>query len=570
MENDNILLVAASKSDPARLEVHLNQFTEIQDSYNLSILEINFPGESIFFSPGVDYIEIQKSISNKSRKKRFLSSENNHKIYQAKVPFQLKFDLSELTLIKLSNFFPWVWEYQNKQSINDNEFLKILFHPHFSIKCLSELLSITYIEAVMKYIGAISFCLNLNYIKKNSINSLWPKNIKKENLEIIGFKPRQKSNQEIAQTFYDTVFHQRIENLESSITRNLWSNWYVIFENIFNNKIEENAKNQGISIWNIIVELNDIISIYYDYLNHNADMQNDNHQNTQENTQVSKRKTDRSISTTNIDQSQGEGDESQGERSEGEIKIERGEVKGESIINTEPTSQSEASSHIETTSQPNTERNVGASTDASGSTNASSQTLLSGETSQIQPEISLQTQNNVVSASLHFGVGTRKYFSVDSITSFFNNNQDFFSRAKFDEISQKLTLVLAHDEKVVLHGKMSEVLSLPQTMTGSNTYISTHCIDKYINNRLYYIYCDISKHIALGENYAPLVQIFSPFHKGIKKNHTNFPAPIFVPIAENSPKKINLVVYNEVGEKVKFLSSQPSTAKILLSKNGNG
>ena len=378
---------------------------------------------------------------------------------------------------------------------------------------------------------------------------------------MIGFKPRQKSNQKIAQSFYDTVYYEHIENFETGITKNVWSSWYVIFENIFINKIDEDAKNQRISMWNIIVQLNHIISIYYDYLNHNDHMQNANNQNTQENTQVSERKASRLEGTVNIDESQGE---SQDERGEGEIKIERGEVKGESIINTETGSQ------LEATSQPNTERNVAGSIDTSGSTDTSSQTLSSGETSQIQPEISLQKQNVVVSASLHFGVGTRKYFSVDTITSFFNNNQNFFSTAKFDKFSQKLTLKLAQNEKVILHGKMSDVLSLPQTMMGSNIYISSHCVDEYINNRLFYIYCDISKHLVLGGNYAPLVQIFSPFHKGKKKNYTNFPAPIFVPIAENNPKKINLVVYNEVGEKVTFLSSQPSTAKILLSKNGNG
>ena len=74
MEKDNILLVASSTSDPARLEVHLNDHTQTLDGFSLSILEINFPGEVIFFSPGVDYIEIKKTMTNKNRKKIIITS----------------------------------------------------------------------------------------------------------------------------------------------------------------------------------------------------------------------------------------------------------------------------------------------------------------------------------------------------------------------------------------------------------------------------------------------------------------------------------------------------------------
>ena len=532
MEKDNILLVASSTSDPARLEVHLNDHTQTLDGFSLSILEINFPGEVIFFSPGVDYIEIQKTRTNKNRKKRSLQVEN--KSYQ--INSSQKYNLLDISPIQISNFFPWVYKYQKTRLLNHKDIIKVLFHPRFSIKYLSELLGITRSEAVMKHLGVISFCMNLIYIKQGKRSSIWPKQIKSETLEMIGFKPREKSNKKTAQTFFEEKW---IEKFGNEINKNVWVNWFIIFENLFNNKVEQNSRNIGISTWDIIAKLNNIISKYYEFLGYESNVDKKPVDNIKPRNQTT--------FWRNIQ----------------EIEVWQGARRKPRSLQpaSDAAKQGEGNTIIisETTTKQNPEEMASLNL-----SNGKSQSDIPDPTSHTQVEMTAQQKHSLASTSLHFGSGTRKFFSVDAITDFLNNNPEFLSTAIFNETSQKLKILVSEKEKIILHGKMSDILSLPEIMSGANTYVSSHSVDPLINNRLHYIYCDISEQIVLGENYFPVVQIFSPGYKG--KNHISFPTPIFVPITQKNPKKINLVIYNEVGQKVRFLSPQPSTAKILLSK----
>lgn len=547
MEKNDILLIAASKSDPSRLEVQLNDFTQILTGFNLSILEINFPGEVVFFTPGVDYIEVQQIKTNENRNKRSLKTSNQ--IYQTKP--QQKQKLLDITPIEISNFFPWIFKYQKSQLLSHGNVLEVLFHPRFSISKLSELLGVTYTEAAMKHLGVISFCMNLKYIKKGKLRSIWPKDIKSETLEMIGFKPREKSDRKTAQLFF------RYSSNKMGI--DVWPTWYSGLENLFNNKVEESVKTMGISTWDFIAKMNNIISEYYKFLNYESNIDQNPAVNRSPLGQttsskkiqkteiwtVSKRKRrSLQLSETNT------GHNSENNLQPGLAVTRQGEDHSINISEIQPS----------TTLQPSISETP--THDGKYPTYVRPQPENISENSRkLETRISPQS-----SSALHFGIGTRQFFSCDAITDFLNDNSNFLSTAIFDEISQKLTIKVSEKEKIILHGKMPEVLSLPRIMNGSNTYVSSHCVDPYINNRIHYIYCDISEHIVLGENYAPVVQIFSTLHEG--KNHTSFQTPIFIPIARKNLRKINLVIYNEIGEKIKFITSQPSTAKILLSEYG--
>lgn len=138
----------------------------------------------------------------------------------------------------------------------------------------------------------------------------------------------------------------------------------------------------------------------------------------------------------------------------------------------------------------------------------------------------------------------------------------------FNEDTQKIIIAVHEDEEISLLGRLPDIYSLPSKMKGGKVYTSAYCVDVLIDNRTLYIYSDTTKEIILGEKHLPVLQTFA-YHSSGKNNdltHTIFNPPLFLELNKHHLVRLELAIYNEIGEKVRFPSSTPSIVKLVFKK----
>ena len=145
------------------------------------------------------------------------------------------------------------------------------------------------------------------------------------------------------------------------------------------------------------------------------------------------------------------------------------------------------------------------------------------------------------------------------------------TKIEYHKKTRKLTVKVGPNEEVRLHGRLSNVFSLPETMSADTTHSSSHCVDPYVDYRTLYVYFDFTREVLLGENFHPVLQTLPLETENLDKTqHTIFRAPLFLDLNKNHLVKLSVIVYNEIGEKLKFLTNTPSLIKLLFKKNGRG
>ena len=134
-------------------------------------------------------------------------------------------------------------------------------------------------------------------------------------------------------------------------------------------------------------------------------------------------------------------------------------------------------------------------------------------------------------------------------------------------LSHKVKFSISADETVILGGKMSRILSLPQRMQGPGPFESEYCVDPWIDYRILMVYSDITRPISLGEGEHPVVQVMPLLTKSTDKSfHYVFDNPLYLDLNKNHIRNINLSVHNEVGEPIELLSEARITLKLIIKK----
>jgi len=143
------------------------------------------------------------------------------------------------------------------------------------------------------------------------------------------------------------------------------------------------------------------------------------------------------------------------------------------------------------------------------------------------------------------------------------------SRYFFDDRTKKGIFTVAHNEWINLVGNLSHIFSLPPLMWPSENHESKYCVDIFQAFRTIYVYSDLAKEVSMGESVYPLLQAF-PLNNstdfGISTSII-FRNPIFLPLQKFHITSISFSLRNELGEKLTFASSCPTTICKLLFKS---
>ena len=102
-------------------------------------------------------------------------------------------------------------------------------------------------------------------------------------------------------------------------------------------------------------------------------------------------------------------------------------------------------------------------------------------------------------------------------------------------------------------------------MLPGQNYLSQHCVDITLDNKVAYIYCNLTEGIFVSEDKLPLIQIIPLTQsRGIEDIHIEYKVPLMLDLNRDYITHISIVLYNEVGSKLKFDKHLPAQIKLLL------
>jgi len=156
---------------------------------------------------------------------------------------------------------------------------------------------------------------------------------------------------------------------------------------------------------------------------------------------------------------------------------------------------------------------------------------------------------------------------TSEVVQMFKRMNQISSSVHYNERSHKMKFDVREGEKIILHGRLPEIYSLPKIMEGPGLFLSRYCVDLQIDNRTLYVYSDITQEISLGEDYHPIVQTI-PLETDKRETnlHYVFLNPLFLKLNKNHFSEFNLSLYNEIGQPLRFHSQTPVTLKLLFKK----
>ena len=135
------------------------------------------------------------------------------------------------------------------------------------------------------------------------------------------------------------------------------------------------------------------------------------------------------------------------------------------------------------------------------------------------------------------------------------------------ENNKKVKIEVGANHEIHLKGRLSLIYSLPPILLPGETYISTYCVDPYIDFRTLYLYSDLIEETLLGESFHPVLQAVSLQIGNLEETqHTVFHTPLFLKLNRTHIVKFTVYLYNEIGQKVNFVTNTPSLIKLLFKK----
>lgn len=130
--------------------------------------------------------------------------------------------------------------------------------------------------------------------------------------------------------------------------------------------------------------------------------------------------------------------------------------------------------------------------------------------------------------------------------------------------SNPLKLKISDDYEIEFCPKLTQILNL-----NKNRFLANEVINLSVNTNsilsispTFYIYCDIIEYQFVGDMLAPLLRTCTTNTKSDYYNHIIYDVPHYLKVNKSFVSDINISIYLDTGEKVKFSSGKKVFVKL--------
>lgn len=603
MKKEMHYLCQGNYMDPARYDLALIHPLHLNKSWKMGISEITIPSCLKYFSKD-DFIEFQ----NVNTESLVLKNKRNIRKKRGVLENVLYIiRIYDSVGISLGNYFPWLKKNSEERNMTE-------LYAYVDFLANSD-------EPLAFRTAPLRFLSSLWYQRYSNTVELWNKTLypNKDALIRDGFKQRDNANEYIG-PFISKVLKYSEENniafeLEFSSLKGFGDptpSSYVVFrkiyEAIFSNDLSRYARANQKTTMKFLKWIDFLITIFHDFIKEQEELrenevntENEGHleQDNEQNGQNGNDQDEGSPEQDTEQQNQNEGGSNQENVQEQNENDEVHQEQDNEQNNQEQENRENENEQDEVhQEQDNVEENENTGGDDQDIKEKSEteinideicQSIISSADSFVSPinitvpDYENEDTNFILKLRDKLAFPDNYFHQIPFIEQtpgecfqFLRNNSDlcklvnilnakYNSNFHLDSITRKLKIYVAKEEKFILHGRLPDVLSLPRKLLPGKNYSSEHCVDITIDNKLAYIYCNLSQRIFVSDTSLPLIQII-PLKQscGPEDIHIEFPFPLMFDLNCDYLSDISFVLYNEIGNRLIFEKHLPAQIKLVL------